>query len=176
MAYLNFISDDDLINECRLLLKKARARQIAAEKDIEKNVVDPFSYVFESVVYDETFEEWKKNETRRQVQKTLSNALGDFHQNILGKCNGWENLKQQDVFDLRHTENKIIAEVKNKHNTIKASDRCHNYDAFENTIQRKDSRYRGYTAYLVEVVPNKARYNKPFTPSRNTDGTRSYTE
>jgi hypothetical protein len=176
MPYLPFISDDVLIHEVQALLNKVKTRQASAEKSLEKNVIDPFAFLFESIVYNEILSLWEQNEARRQVQKTLSNALGDFHQNILSACEGWQNLRQGNVFHICHPERRIIAEIKNKFNTIKASDRYHTYEAFDASIHRKDSRYRGCTAYLVEVVPNKIRYDKPFTPSNNKDGTRCATK
>ena len=33
--------------------------------------------------------------------------------------------------------------------------------------------YNGYTAYFVNIIPKgKTRYNRPFTPSDNTNGTK----
>ncbi len=64
------------------------------------------------------YEIWYKNETARQAQKTLQNHLGDFHQRILGSVKGWTDMHTGGVIDLISHDTKIIAEVKNKYNTV----------------------------------------------------------
>jgi hypothetical protein len=64
-------------------------------------------------------------------------------------------------------EKKIIAEVKNKHNTTKGSDKVRIYDGLQGLLGKKE--YWGYTAYYVEIIPKKPeRIDQLFTPSDNT--------
>jgi hypothetical protein len=171
MAKLSWISDEALNSAVLHLLNKAEAAKIAAEQKFGKNVIDPFSALFEIAAFDLTYEEWKKSEAARQAQKTLQNHVGDFHQKILGSVADWENLEVGNEVDLANHEAKIIAEVKNKYNTLKGSDKSGLYHTLEDLIMRKSSRFRGYTSYYVAVIPNRqARFDKLFTPSDKSKG------
>ena len=53
--------------------------------------------------------------------------------------------------------------LKNKHNTVKGSDKVGIYDFLAERLQ---SEYEGFTAYYVEIIPSsKEPYDIPFTPS-----------
>lgn len=68
-------------------------------------------------------------------------------------------------------EKKIIAEIKNKHNTVKKSDEIVVYRTLEDLVMRKSSMYKGYTAYFVKIIPEKPRrYDEPCTPSDKATG------
>lgn len=173
MAYLNWISDEDLIEATRKLLEKANTIKVAAEKNVNKNVVDPFSSLFQIGGFGLGYAEWLTGEITRQAQKSLQNHIGDFHQSILGYVDGWDNKKTGSVIDLVNDERKVIAEVKNKHNTVKKSDLGDVYDTLADAVLPKISIYKGYTAYYVTIIPSKSvRFEKPFTPSDNKKGQR----
>lgn len=58
---------------------------------------------------------------------------------------------------------KIIAEVKNKHNTMNAGSARAVYNTMSNWL---DYGKEGYTAYVVDIVPKSPKpYTIPFTPS-----------
>ena len=167
---LSFITNESLYKIVGDVLKVSQRANADAEKEFYKNVVDPFSALFDALRQNITLEQWIEQEKLRQSQKTLQNALGDFHQNVLGSVANWENLGKGQVVDLRNTGSKVIAEVKNKFNTTKGNHKVRIYDDFESLIK---SAHEGYTAYYVEVIPKAAvKYNKPFTPSDNQTSTR----
>jgi hypothetical protein len=171
MPYLNWISDIDLENEVKQLLSIAKGAQKAAVDDFGKNVIDPFAAIFEIAGFEIDYDEWLKSETNRQAQKTLQNHIGDFHQNILGYCNGVTNMKVGNVIDLVSEDNRAIAEIKNKYNTISGGKLSDLYYSLDKLVSPKASIYKGYTAYYVAVIPKKGkRYNKPFTPSDKDKG------
>lgn len=162
---LPFISDEDLIRETRKLIDAAIAANNANPDSLYSNVVDPFSAIFDTLRQDMPLTEWLIKERDRQVGKTIQNALGTFHQEILGCMPGWRSLGVGQVVDLINEEKKIVAEVKNKHNTTKGKDKKALYDDLSAVI---GSSYPGYTGYYVEVIPSSRQpYNKPFTPSDN---------
>ncbi len=116
--------------------------------------------------------DWRKAELARQVGKTVQNKIGEFHQNILGSVANWNNLGTGQIVDLRSTTNQIIAEVKNKHNTVTGSKKVDVYDQLASLVMPNASIYNGYTAYFVNIIPkNSTRYNRPFTPPDNTTKT-----
>lgn len=166
MSYLNFIEDIELE---KLVKDVVNGLESIEGQNIHKNVIDPFSALFESMLHGITLEEWLKFESGRQYQKKLQNRIGTFHQKILSKVSGWK--EPGDTLDLINHERKIVAEVKNKYNTLNAEGNISVYDKLE-TVLNKTSGYYGYTAYCVHIVPDpkQKRYNRPFTPSDNKIG------
>jgi len=80
-------------------------------------------------------------------------------------------MKVGKVIDLFSAENKIIAEVKNKFNTISGGKLSDLYYSLDSLVSPKSSIYKGFTAYYVSIIPKKrGRYNKPFTPSDKGKG------
>ena len=67
------------------------------------NIVDPIKMVFDSKVYSKDFEEVIKDELVRQRDKTNSNAIGYFHQNMFKYINNCEVPKEG--FDVIYTMN-----------------------------------------------------------------------
>ncbi len=171
MPFLKWISDNDLKNEVTQLLLIAKDAKKAAVEEFGKNVIDPFAALFEMSGFEIDYDTWLKSETTRQAQKTLQNHIGDFHQNILGYSKGWTNKGVGNIVDLLSEDKKIIAEIKNKYNTISGGKLSDLYYSLEKQVSPKSSIYKGYTAYYVAVIPKKGeRFNKPFTPSDKDKG------
>jgi hypothetical protein len=170
---LPFITTAELTKHVETVINTAKKSLISSDKKFYQNSVDPFSALFDALWQDIPISEWVKQEKSRQNQKTLQNALGDFHQNVLGSVTGWDNLGKGKVFDVKNDKKKIIAEVKNKHNTTKGNHKVAIYDDLE---QQLNNNYPGYTAYYVEVIPkNKKVYDKPFIPPDNRTHSRRAT-
>lgn len=166
MAYLKFIADKDLISAVNKVVSVIEAAEKDADIKLNSNVLDPFSALFHGITHSISCEEWLKQEKARQIQKTMQNAIGDFHQEILGAIPGWKNMGVGGGLDVINKVAKIIAEVKNKFNTTKGNHRPEIYDAIKSKIKSKE--YEGFTGYFVEIIPKgKSIYNKPFVPSDN---------
>jgi len=166
MALLPFISDSLLVTFAKEVLDKATAAEVAAEDKLYSNVIDPFSALFEAMRHNLTLDEWLLQEKSRQIQKTLQNAVGDFHQNVLGSIAGWENAGRGGSYDIKNSEKKIIAEIKNKHNTMNSSSAEAVYNKLSNHIRYNE---KGYTAYVVFIIPNRPEpMNSPWSPNRTT--------
>lgn len=163
---LPFIKDEDLILATKKIIDTMLKAGKTAEAKLYSNSIDPFSAMFDSIFHKLSLEEWLEREKERQIQKTFQNTIGEFHQAILGAIDGWENLGTGNIVDIKNDNKKIVAEVKNKHNTTKGNHRVAVYDDLEAAIGKKE--YKGYTGYFVEIIPkNKKNYNKAFTPSDN---------
>ncbi len=173
MPYLNWISDANLEKEVTKILDTANNGIKKASSQFNKNVIDPFSILFEMSGFNiSTVSNWEINEKSRKAQKTLSNAFGTFHQSILGHVTGWQDLGTGKSADLLCQNSKIIAEIKNKFNTVKGSDKVTIYDHLESLVMPIASKYNGYTAYYVETIPKPKAgkpqsYNTEFMPSNN---------
>jgi hypothetical protein len=167
---LPFINNEALYRETKKVIDIAMNATAETESRLYSNVIDPFSALFDASCQGITLSDWIKQEKSRQAQKTFQNSLGDFHQEILGSMPGWKSLGKGKVIDLVNTRKRIIAEVKNKYNTMKGNSKVGIYDDLEGQLNRK---YKGYTSYYVEIIPrNRRRYDKPFTPPDNRTHTR----
>lgn len=173
MAYLEYIEDQHLIRLVSEVLKSGLERKKNAEKTFNKNVIDPFTTLFDASISGFDQVTWKEAETVRQYQKTLSNSIGNLHQKILGHVDGWEDLGVGSEMDLKNDDLKVIAEIKNKHNTLTGGKLAGQYHNLVEKISKKASGYHGYTAYFVNVVPKKPqRRNIPFVPSDPSTGSK----
>lgn len=172
---LPYISNDDLYKYTEQVLSSVRSAADGAESRLFSNKVDPFSAVFDSLRQNISLSQWLQQEKARQIQKTMQNAIGEFHPRILGSVKQWEWLPTGGVVDVKSESRKIVAEIKNKHNTTKGSDKKSIYDNLSTELL---GAYKGCTGYYVEIIPSKKeRYNKAFTPSDNlTNGRRPENE
>jgi hypothetical protein len=167
MSYLPYISDNDLRIAVKKVIDCIFETQSKAEEAMYENVIDPFSAIFDGAVQGFNLDDWLKKERARQVQKTVQNKIGEFHQDILGSIPGWKNLKKG--VDICNEERKIIAEIKNKYNTVKGSDKFGIYDYLSSCLKKAD--YQGFTAYYVEIIPpSRKSYDRAFTPSDRSAG------
>lgn len=169
--WLPFISNEKLCEILRDLKATADLAKQKADKKFARNVIDPFTTLFQMRLLSIPASHWPVVEKQRQIEKSLQNHIGNFHQKLLGSLTGWCNLGVGSVIDLVSDEKKIIAEIKNKHNTVKASDLAGLYDKLSELVHKKGQKYYGYRAYYVEIVPKRPeRYDVAFTPPDNTTG------
>ena len=171
MSYLTYITDANLTEAVKFVLDIGIRRKKEAEQKFTKNVIDPFGSLFEAAAFSVDHETWKNSETIRQCQKTLQNHVGELHQKILGNVVDWKDLGVGNVIDLVCEKQQIIAEVKNKYNTVTGGKLADQYYSFERLIMPKASNYRGYKAYFVNVIPKRPkRLNDLFIPSDKDKG------
>lgn len=160
---LSWIDENTLVQICRKLIKEAQPN---SQKLNHSNVIDPFSALFDMTVNNMTYDEWEKAEIRRQQQKTLQNAIGKFHQMVLGSVPEWRDMDVGSVVDLVNDTRKIYAEVKNKFNTVKGSDKIGVYNALAHWRgMHKD--FKEYTGYYVQILVKGNSFDRPFTPPDN---------
>lgn len=173
MSYLSWISDEKLLDALGTFANAVQRGEEKNSKDSSRNVTDPFAALFTLSFFNMNPQSWEVMEEFRKKDKTLTNALGLFHQQVLGSVNGWQDLGTKAVVDLVNEDRKIIAEVKNKYNTVKGSDKINIYDNLHHCIYDKVSRFRGYQAYYVTIIPQKPEgIFRPFVPSNNKSGTK----
>lgn len=166
MNYLFFISDDALFKSVKKVIDKIESAERNIESKLHKNVLDPFSALFDGITRSMSYTQWLESEKVRQLQKTMQNAIGDFHQDILGNVFGCENLGIGGGLDVCNRNKKFIAEIKNKFNTTKGDHKTAIYDSIENKLNTAE--FKDFTGYYVEIIPkNKKVYNEPFVPSDN---------
>ena len=173
MSYLPFIEDNNIKEIVFKVLQAGIEKKNESENEFYKNVIDPFSALFEVAAFGVNLETWKESELIRQCQKTLQNQIGTFHQNILGSVLGWSDLGVGSVIDLKNEKKKIIAEVKNKYNTVSGGELSAKYNTLQNLVMPKNSEFKNYTAYFVNIIPKTAnRFDNCFQPSDKETGTK----
>ncbi len=166
MQYLKYISDKKLIEAVGKVLNVIERAELEADDKLHKNVIDPFSALFHGITHKISYGEWIEQEKARQIQKTMQNAIGIFHQDILGAVKGWEDLGMGGGLDVKSDKHKIIAEIKNKYNTTKGNHKTELYDAIKSMLKLDE--YNSFVGYYVEIIPKgKNKYDNLFTPSDN---------
>ena len=115
---LGFISDTDVFQHVKDTVEKYRF--VIDLKTFNKNIVDPIKMTFDAKVYGKSIEDVVEAEVLRQLDKSNTNHIGYFHQNIFNFIgNGWSVPKQG--FDVVHLDHKVYAEIENKHNTMNSA-------------------------------------------------------
>ncbi|KPW03198.1 Eco47II family restriction endonuclease [Pseudoalteromonas sp. P1-11] len=141
---LSFITDNDLFEHVKETIEKYRFT--INLKEFNKNLVDPIKLTFDSKIYRKTIEEIIESESLRQIDKSNTNHIGYFHQNIFKYFDGWDVPTQG--FDAINETLKIYVEMKNKHNTMNSASAQKTYIKMQNKILRDDEA----TCYLVEII------------------------
>jgi hypothetical protein len=119
-TYLTWLSNEALTHAIEHVYRAYSTSLLTTSlSHLQRNILDPFSLAFETILYGKTVDECIKDEALRQAQKTLGKAVGEFHQIVLGSCEGWVNLGTGDEshLDVRREDGSIFAEIKNKFNT-----------------------------------------------------------
>jgi len=119
--FVSFVSDEDFL-ECVQYVCDAYSG-VTDEKNfkrLKRNTIDPFKVLFDVFNSKTSLKSWLKNESIRQIDKTINNRIGEFHQKLLGKVKGWTDLGtgHKSRVDLKKDDNSIFIELKNKHNTM----------------------------------------------------------
>jgi len=148
---LNFIDDIDLFNHVKETIEKYRFK--ITLKDFNKNLIDPIKLTFDSKVYKKSIKDIIESESIRQIDKSNSNNIGYFQQNIFKyiyhkdtKKSNWSVPKRG--FDIVNEVDNIYVEMKNKHNTMNSSSSQKTYMRMQNKILENPSAI----CMLVEVI------------------------
>lgn len=152
MAYLSYISDENLLTHIRSTLTAYREtlRRIDLSA-FNSNIIDPIKLTFDSIVYGKEIETIINEEIVRQRDKTNTNAIGYFHQNLFAYLDNCEIPRVG--FDIVYSgENTVYVELKNKHNTMNSSSSQKTYTRMLNKIANEAE----CECYLVEVMARRS--------------------
>lgn len=146
---LGFISDRDLFDHVKETVEKYRFEINLAK--FNKNIIDPIKLTFDSKIYDKSIKDVIESEILRQLDKSNTNHIGYFQQNIFRYVgNGWN--VPATGFDVVNENKKIYVEIKNKHNTMNSSSSQKTYMRMQAKILQEPSG----TCMLVEVIAKKS--------------------
>lgn len=150
--YVDFVSDEHLLR-CISNLHKSYtdAKKEFTKAKFYNNKVDTFKLTFDSKFNELTGEDLIKLEISRQIDKSVNNAIGTFHEEILGGIKGFSSGKLSG-YDIKANDNSLFAEIKNKHNTMNSSSA---ESAFQKLARFADDNKQA-TCYLVQVLAKKS--------------------
>ncbi len=156
MSHLSWISDDKLCSAVDTLVERCTKARDEAETKILKNVVDPFSCLTVASTFNiKTQVKLLKLQKNASILSGIASAIGNFHQNILSSVDGWVN--HDAGYDIKNDSKRMLAEIKNKHNTLNATNRQQVIDDLDTTVKQE----RGdWTAYLVLIIPKEPKRYK----------------
>jgi hypothetical protein len=101
--YVNFISDGHLL-QCIGNLHKSylKAKNNVSKNSFYSNKVDTIKLTFDSKFNDIDEESLIQSEILRQIDKSINNSIGTFHEQILGGIEGYEVVysKRIDSFNI----------------------------------------------------------------------------
>lgn len=147
---IDFISEENLKSHIRETIEKYQSNVSNTNlKKFNRNIIDPIKLLFDQKVYMLSDEELVNQEVRRQQDKSNSNAIGYFHQNLFKYIENCEVPNQG--FDVIFNDDTYI-EMKNKHNTMNAASSQKTYIKFQHKILEDDEA----KCYLVEVIAKKS--------------------
>ena len=122
-------------------------------QSFNSNIIDPIKLTFDSKVYRKTIEEVIDNELVRQRDKTNTNAIGYFHQNLFKYIANCEVPNVGfDVIYNRTNGSKVYVEIKNKHNTMNSSAAQKTFLKMTTQLLNDDN----CDCYLVEIIAKKS--------------------
>lgn len=146
---LGFISNEAIFAHVEETVLKYRFNiDLAA---FNKNLVDPIKLTFDSKIYKRTIVDVIEDEVFRQIDKSNTNHIGYFHQNIFRHFgHGWT--VPASGYDVINAKKHIYVEMKNKHNTMNSSSSQKTYMRMMNTLIGNPKA----TCLLVEVIASKS--------------------
>lgn len=146
--YVNFITDEHLLT-CIGNLHNAylKAKNNITKKNFYSNKVDTVKLTFDAKFNDIDEEKLIQSEILRQIDKTINNSIGTFHEQILGGIKGYEagNLSG---YDIKATDDTLFADIKNKHNTVNSSAA----EALFQKLARYANDYKKAKCYWVQIL------------------------
>jgi len=167
----SMISVPDLYLDDLVIELLAKLEKFDAANNFGSNIVDPYAAALEASVFRHATESaWRESELHRQKQKALMNYVGQLHQSIIGCLPGWESFDagsdSPDVVGVRG-EQRIIAEIKNKHNTMNSNSAGETYDKLVEFLERRE--FKGFIGVVVHIIGpvSKETHWKPFAPGKN---------
>lgn len=159
--YVDFVSDEHLLNCIETLYNSyKKAKQKLSKTKFYKNKIDTIKLRFDSKFNKLSEEELIKAEISRQIDKSVNNAIGSFHENILGGIKGYE-VGDLSGFDIKAEDNSLFADIKNKHNTMNSS----SSESLFQKLSRYADDYRDKNAkcYWVQILATKSFNEKWFS-------------
>lgn len=146
--YLDFFSDDHLM-KCigNLYASYTKAKANISKKKFYANKIDAFKLTFDAKFNKVDEESIIEVEILRQIDKSINNSIGAFHEQILGGIKGFE-IGNLSGFDIKANDDTLFADIKNKHNTMNSS----SAESLFQKLARFADTYKNAKCYWVQIL------------------------
>jgi hypothetical protein len=153
--YVDFISDEYFL-ECigHLYASYLKAKEKVSKKQFYNNKIDTIKLTFDAKFNKLDEESIIEAEILRQIDKSINNSIGTFHEQILGGIEGYE-MGKLSGFDIKATDDTLFADIKNKHNTMNSSAA----EALFQKLARYADGYKKAQCYWVQILA-KSSFNE----------------
>lgn len=156
--YVSFISDVhflDCVSNLYCSYQKAKAN--ISKKKFYSNKIDTIKLTFDAKFNNLDEDSIIKTEVLRQIDKSINNSIGTFHEQILGGINGYE-MGNLSGFDIKAIDNTLFADIKNKHNTMNSSSQ----ESLFQKLARYADTYKDAKCYWVQILAKNSFEEKWF--------------
>ncbi len=146
--YVDFVSDKHLL-KCIENLHNSylRAKENISKQNFYSNKVDTIKLTFDSKFNGINEESLIQVEILRQIDKSINNSIGTFHEQVLGGIKGYE-IGNLSGFDIKAKDDTLFADIKNKHNTMNSSAA----EALFQKLARYANDYKKAKCYWVQIL------------------------
>lgn len=146
--YVNFISDEHLL-KCieNLHSSYVKAKEKISKKKFYNNKIDTIKLTFDTKFNNIDQESIIETEILRQIDKSINNSIGTFHEQVLGGIKGYE-MGKLSGFDIKAENDTLFADIKNKHNTMNSSAA----EALFQKLARYADDYKQAKCYWVQIL------------------------
>lgn len=146
--YLDFISDEHLLKCVKQLhYSYANAKLNISKRKFYSNKIDVFKLTFDAKFNSLDERAIVEFEILRQIDKSINNSIGTFHEEILGGVKGYERGKSSG-FDIKAFDNSLFADIKNKHNTMNSS----SAESLFQKLARYADAHKNSKCYWVQIL------------------------
>lgn len=146
---LGFISNQNIFNHVRNTVQKYRF-DINLET-FNQNLIDPIKITFDAKIYNRTIQDTIESEIIRQIDKSNTNEIGYFHQNLFRYIDPSWTIPEV-WFDVINEDKHFFVEMKNKHNTMNSSSSQKTYMRMMSKVSHDSEAI----CALVEVIAKKS--------------------
>jgi len=147
-SYLNYITDKHLLT-CIANLHRSytKAKHSISRQKFYDNKIDTVKLTFDSLFNEIDQESLVETELLRQIDKSINNFIGTFHEEILGGITGY-SIGKLSGFDIKANDDTLFADIKNKHNTMNSSAA---ESLFQKLAKYADT-YKKANCYWVQIL------------------------
>lgn len=158
---IDYISREDFKQHVKNTIAHYGSKLVSYDlKKFNANIVDPIKMVFDRAVYGLDWKTLISNEIFRQRDKSNTNEIGYFHQNIFSyfkdcevpaKGHGWDVVYTPPKgypLDNGNRASRVYVELKNKHNTMNSSSSAKTYMKMQSQLLKDDD----CVCFLVEAI------------------------
>lgn len=146
--YVDFVSDEHLL----MCIENLHSSYLKTKADIGKkrfynNKIDTIKLTFDSKFNNIDEESIIEMELLRQIDKSINNSIGTFHEQVLGGIQGYE-IGKLSGFDIKAEDDTLFADIKNKHNTMNSS----SAESLFQKLARFADTYKQAKCYWVQIL------------------------